>query len=312
MGRFVNGEWHVQVVNPETETGAFEREETSFHKKIAFSSEFKPESGRYHLYVSYACPWAHRTLIYRELKSLSQHISVSIVHPFMGDQGWDFRTDFSGATGDGLYGCDKLGDIYLMADERFTGRVTVPVLWDKQTKSIVNNESSEIIRMFNESFNGLSGNEDDFYPKVLRSEIDELNAYTYQNINNGVYRAGFARSQDAYEKAVGDLFAALDTIEQRLAGQKYLLGEHLSEADIRLFPTLIRFDLVYVCHFKCNLRRIEDYPNLRSYLRRLYSQPAFRSTTHFDHIKHHYYASHPTLNPFGLIPVGPELEYVSN
>ena len=268
---------------------------------------YKPESDRYHLYVSYACPWAHRTLIYRRLKGLEEHIGVSVVSPDMLDDGWVFDEGFPGSTKDHLYGATKLRNLYVKADPTITTSVTVPILWDKRTHSIVNNESSEIIRMFNSSFNTLTGNDEDYYPPHLRTEIDALNAMIYPTINNGVYRAGFAKTQLAYDEAVTSLFEALDALELRLEGQTYLLGEVLTEADLRLLPTLLRFDAVYVGHFKCNKRRIKDYPNLSRYLRHAYqSIEAIRQTTHIGHIKRHYYYSHPSINPHQIIPQGPD------
>ncbi len=269
---------------------------------------FKAEPGRYHLYVSLACPWAHRTLIFRALKKLEDVISVSVVHPYMGPDGWTFRTE-DGATGDTLYGLDFLHQIYTMADPVYSGRVTVPVLWDKQEKTIVSNESSEIIRMLNSAFDEWGDAGVDLCPPALRGEIDDLNAFIYPAINNGVYRAGFATSQAAYEEAFHALFSALDQLEERLSTQRYLTGERVTEADWRLFTTLVRFDPVYVGHFKCNLRRIADYPNLSNYLRDLYQVPGVAGTVNLFHIKAHYYGSHPTINPTGVVPLGPVLDY---
>lgn len=308
MGMLIEGEWKVQEVNPKTEDGEFHRQKQKYHS--GFGDEYPAEKERYHLYVSYACPWAHRTLIMRELKGLESFIDYSVVSPEMMDQGWSFETEFPKSTGDKINDLEFLKDLYVKADSKFTGRVTVPVIWDKETNSIVNNESSEIIRIFN-SLNEFSTNKEDYYPEELRSEIDEVNDDVYNNINNGVYKTGFARNQKAYEKNFKNLFESLERQEQRLEGKKYLVGDTLTEADIRLFTTLIRFDAVYFTHFKCNQKMIKDYPNLKRYLKNLYSIDAFRHTTNFEHIKHHYYYSHRTLNPFGLVPLGPSLDYLT-
>ncbi|TIS70151.1 MAG: glutathione S-transferase family protein, partial [Mesorhizobium sp.] len=256
------------------------------------------------------CPWAHRTLIFRVLKKLEDIISVSVVHHFMGENGWTFTAE-DGATGDTLYGLDFLHQIYAKADRGYSGRASVPVLWDKRQETIVSNESSEIIRMLNSGFDEWGDASLDFYPPALRSEIDRINALVYPAINNGVYRAGFATSQEAYEEAFGELFAALDTLEERLSKQRYLVGERITEADWRLFTTLVRFDPVYVGHFKCNLRRIADYPNLSNYLRDLYQVPGVSGTVSLHHIKSHYYGSHKSINPTGIIPAGPKLDYAA-
>ena len=308
MGMLIDGKWVVRPVMTTDTSGAYDRIPRTFRGFVHESdSVYKPESDRYHLYVSYACPWAHRTLIYRQLKGLEKHIGVSVVSPDMLDDGWVFDESFLGSTNDQLYGLTKLRDLYVKADPAITTSVTVPVLWDKQSHSIVNNESSEIIRMFNSSFNTLTGNGEDYYPSHLRTEIDELNAMIYPTINNGVYRAGFAKTQRAYDEAVTGLFASLDSLEVRLENNTYLLGEVLTEADLRLLPTLLRFDAVYVGHFKCNKRRIKDYPNLSRYLRHAYdSIEAIRQTTHIGHIKRHYYYSHPSINPHQIIPQGPD------
>ncbi len=269
---------------------------------------FKAEPGRYHLYVSYACPWAHRTLIYRVLKGLEDIISVSVVHPLMPEDSWTFA-DYPGATGDTINGCRTLHELYQIADAEFDGVVTVPVLWDKKHRTIVNNESSEIIRMFNSVFDEWGRADVDFYPEARRDEIDAINKTVYDNINNGVYRTGFAKTQPAYEQAYDNLFAALDEIEQRLSQQRYLIGDSISEADWRLFPTLIRFDSVYVGHFKCNKKRIFDYPNLWAYTRELYQYPGVAQTVNMDHIKFHYYGSHRMINPTGIVPKGPEIDF---
>ena len=264
---------------------------------------FKAEKGRYHLYVSLACPWAHRTLISRQLNELQDYIDVTVVEPIMLGNGW--------ALDDPLYGFDFLYQLYLKADVNYEGRVTVPVLWDKQTKTIVSNESSEIIRMFDTAFNHLTGNVDDYYPKDLKQEIDTVNARVYETINNGVYRAGFATTQEAYETAFSKLFDSLDWVEDMLSKQRYLVGEQLTEADWRLFTTLIRFDAVYFGHFKTNRQRVADYPAMSAYLRELYQVPGVAETVNFDHIKTHYYASHLTINPTGVIPVGPSQNFLA-
>ncbi|ELT99977.1 hypothetical protein CAPTEDRAFT_129968, partial [Capitella teleta] len=260
------------------------------------------ESGRYHLYVSLACPWAHRTLIFRELMALTDHIGVTVVSPDMLSDGWEMSSP------EPLFGFTRMHQIYTHAKPDYTGRVTVPVLWDKKHNTIVSNESSEIIRMFNSEFNELTGNYDDYYPEQLRNDIDRWNDIVYGSINNGVYRCGFATTQDAYEKAFDDLFAALDKVDFHLSGNRYLTGDEITEADWRLFTTLVRFDAVYVGHFKCNKRRIADYSNLQGYLKELYQVPSVRDTTDFYHIKRHYYYSHIGLNPTQLIPKGPELD----
>ena len=316
MGRLVNGEWLDQWYDTGASGGRFIRQEATFRNWVTADGSpgatgkggFPAESGRYHLYVSYACPWAHRTLIFRALKDLGPHVAVSVVHPLMKEDGWTFATDANGATGDGLLGKRFLREIYLQAEPKMSGRVTVPVLWDRETEAIVSNESSEIIRMFNSAFDGITENRLDFYPKALRTEIDRINSRVYGSINNGVYRAGFATTQAAYEEAVIELFEALDEMEERLTTRRYLIGARITEADWRLFTTLVRFDPVYVGHFKCNIRRIADYPALTGYLRELYQWLGVRETVHFDHIKRHYYASHSTINPTGIVPLGPELD----
>ncbi len=315
MGLLVNGVWQDQWYDTKSTGGRFERTTTSFRNWItpdgapgpSGEGGFKAEPGRYHLYVALACPWAHRTLIFRKLKKLEDIVSVSAVHPLMLEQGWTFD-DYPGATGDTLLGKQRMYEVYLEAKSDYSGRVTVPVLWDGKQNTIVNNESTEIIRMFNSAFDDLTGNRDDYYPPALRGDIDAVNARVYKNINNGVYRAGFATTQQAYEEAFRALFSELDNVETRLSNQRYLAGARLTEADIRLFTTLVRFDAVYVGHFKCNLRRIADYPNLSNYLRELFQIPGFGSTTNFDHIKTHYYASHRQINPTGVVPLGPALD----
>lgn len=316
MGLLIDGVWHDSWYDTEKTGGRFVRKESTFRNWITRDGQagpsgeggFSAEAGRYHLYVSLACPWAHRTLIFRKLKELEAIISVSVVDPHMGSEGWVFG---EGELKDDIFGASKLYEVYLRADSNFTGRVTVPALFDKKRGTIVNNESSEIIRMFNSAFDDLTGDERDYYPAPLRKEIDAINAFVYDDINNGVYKAGFATSQAAYEEAFGKLFTALDRVEEILSRQRYLVGARLTEADIRLFTTLIRFDAVYVGHFKCNLRRVHDYPNLSNYLRELYQIPHFRDTVDMTHIKRHYYESHPTINPTRIVPLGPALDFES-
>ncbi len=315
MGLLVDGEWKDVWYDTTSSKGQFVRQASKFRNWVTPDGSagpsgepgFKAESGRYHLYVSLACPWAHRTLIFRALKGLAEHISLSIVHYRMLENGWEFRAE-DGATADHLFGSDTLWQVYTRADPQFSGRVTVPVLWDKHTGTIVNNESSEIIRMFNSAFDGITGNRLDFYPSELRSDIDALNARIYETVNNGVYRCGFATTQAAYEENFVKLFATLDELEARLGGGTYLFGDRLTEADWRLFTTLVRFDPVYVGHFKCNLRRIADYPNLQRYLKTLYNHAGVAATVDFTHIKHHYYESHRSINPTGIVPIGPEID----
>ncbi|MEJ6782528.1 glutathione S-transferase family protein [Aminobacter sp. Piv2-1] len=315
MGLLVEGKWQDRWYDTKSTGGKFVRSHAQWRDWITVDGKpaprrtrgFKAEPGRYHLYVSLACPWAHRTLTFRALKGLEDIISVSVVHHYMGENGWTFLAE-DGATGDTLYGLDYLHQIYTMADPTYSGRVTVPVLWDKKEKTIVSNESSEIIRMLNSAFDAWGDASLDFYPEALRGEIDAINDFVYPSINNGVYRAGFATTQAAYEEAFNELFAALDALEDRLSRQRYLVGDRLTEADWRLFTTLVRFDPVYVGHFKCNLRRIADYPNLSNYLRELYQVPGVAETVDMLHIKAHYYGSHATINPTGIVPVGPELD----
>lgn len=309
MGRLVKGEWKDEWYDTEKHGGRFVREDAGFRDRVDAdgSTRFVPEAGRYHLYVSLACPWAHRTLIMRKLKGLEDIIDVSVVHWYMREQGWTFRKE-DGATGDRLYGKRFLHEIYTQAKPDYTGRVTVPVLWDRKEKTIVNNESAELVRMLNSAFDGIGGNADlDLYPSKLREEIDTINAFVYDRINNGVYKTGFATSQEAYEEAFDKLFAGLEELESRLEGRRFLVGDQLTEADIRLFTTLVRFDPVYVTHFKCNLHRIADYPNLAGYVRRILDTDGVRQTVDLHHIKHHYYVSHDQLNPSGVVPRGPAL-----
>ena len=317
MGLLVDGKWQDKWYASDAR-GRFVRQDSKFRNWVTPDGApgptgdggFKAEPGRYHLYVSSACPWAHRTLIFRALKRLEDVISVSVVHHYLGADGWTFVAE-DGATGDTLYGLDYLHQIYTRADPGHSGRVTVPVLWDKKRETIVNNESAEIIRMLNSAFDEWGDATLDFYPQRLREEIDRINALVYPAINNGVYRAGFATSQEAYEEAFRTLFEALDTVEERLSRHRYLVGERLTEADWRLFTTLLRFDPVYVGHFKCNLRRIADYPNLSNYLRDLYQVPGVAGTVNLHHIKTHYYGSHESINPARIVPVGPELDYAA-
>ena len=307
MGLLVNGVWKDRWYDTKKSGGKFIRTEAQFRNFIDYHSEFTPDSGRYHLYVSLACPWAHRTLIYRSLKDLNEHISCSVVNPYMLENGWTFEESFPGTTSDHLFSKQYLYQIYLKADTNYSGRVTVPVLWDKKNQTIVSNESSEIIRMFNYSFNELTGNNLDFYPEKFQEKIDEINDFTYHNINNGVYKVGFATKQSVYEEELDRLFNALDQVEEMLEQNTYLLGSEMLECDLRLFPTLLRFDPVYVGHFKCNKKRIIDYPNINRYLQSIKSNSKIKPTINIDHIKTHYYGSHPTINPNGIIPTGPDL-----
>lgn len=311
MGLLIEGQWKDQWYESSAD-GAFQREQAQRRNWVTAdggpgpSGEggFKAEAGRYHLYVSLACPWAHRTLILRKLKGLESLIDVSVVSWLMLENGWTFDKAH-GSSGDKLDGFNFMHQRYTADTADYTGRVTVPVLWDKKLKRIVSNESAEIIRMFNSAFNALTGNTLDFYPQALHSTIDSLNERIYPAVNNGVYRAGFATSQQAYESAFDDVFAELDHLEQHLGSHRYLAGEYLTEADVRLFTTLIRFDAVYYSHFKCNLRRIADYGNLSNWLREMYQWPGVAETVDFEHIKGHYYASHRTINPTGIVPKGP-------
>jgi len=317
MGKLVDGVWKDEWYDTDSTGGKFERESSEFRNWITPDGRpgpsgeggFAAESGRYHLYVSLACPWAHRTLIFRALKGLGPHIGVSVVHPDMLSEGWELRGDYPGATGDTLYGLPYLREIYLKADPNVSGRVTVPVLWDRARETIVSNESAEIIRMFNSAFDGLTGNRDDYWPQELRGRIEEVNARVYETVNNGVYKAGFATTQDAYDAAIHPLFDSLDWLEDRLARNRYLAGARITEADWRLFTTLIRFDLVYHTHFKCNRSRITDFPNLWGYLRELYQWPGVRETVNFDHITRHYYYSHDSVNPHRIIPINPDPDF---
>lgn len=315
MGMLVDGVWHDVWYDTNETKGHFKRQPSQFRNWITADGEagssgkggFKAEAGRYHLYVSLACPWAHRTLIFRKLKKLEDLISVSVVDPLMVENGWEFKVG-NGATGDQLFGSKALWEVYVKADPHYSGRVTVPVLWDIKNRAIVNNESAEIIRMFNSAFNHLTGSTADYYPEDLRADIDALNDIVYDTVNNGVYKAGFATTQAAYEENVVKLFETLDKLDERLGKGRYLFGDRQTEADWRLFTTLVRFDPVYVGHFKCNIRRIEDYGNLQGYLRDLYQTPDVADTVNLRHIKEHYYRSHKTINPTGIVPSGPALD----
>ncbi|WP_455198963.1 glutathione S-transferase family protein [Kaarinaea lacus] len=312
----VNGKLQQGWLESELEKGAFVRKDSQFRSWVTADGkagptgdgDFKAEPNRYHLYVSYACPWAHRTLIFRKLKGLEETISVSVVNPEMLEHGWSFA-DYPGSTPDHINHSRYLSQVYALADPAYSGIVTVPVLWDKQRNTIVNNESSEIIRMLNSAFNTYTHNDSDYYPEALREEIDEINELVYHRINNGVYKCGFAQTQKAYEVAFDQLFSALDMIEERLSHTRYLVGSQITEADWRLLPTLLRFDPVYVGHFKCNLKRIADYPQLSNYMRDLYQQPGIADTFNLDHVKRHYYYSHESLNPARIIPKGPSIDY---
>ena len=316
MGLLVDGQWQDKWYDTKASEGRFEREDAGFRNWVSADGSagpsgiggFKAEPNRYHLYVSLACPWAHRTTIYRKLKGLEDMISLSIVHPFMGDKGWTFA-EGAGVIADPIVKADYLYEVYIAAKPDYTGRVTVPILWDKETNTIVSNESSEIIRMFNSAFDEVGATAVNFLPTELLAEIDTVNEFVYSAVNNGVYKAGFATTEAAYREAVVTLFDALDTLEARLVDQRYLLGNTITEADWRLFTTLVRFDAVYVGHFKCNIRRIVDYPNLWGYLRDLYQVPGIAETVSIEHIKAHYYTSHANINPTRIIPVGPLLDF---
>lgn len=315
MGKLVDGQWHDVWYDTKKSGGKFERDEAKFRNWVVPDGEgaptgeaFPPEKDRYHLYVSLACPWAHRTLIFRKLKGLEDIVSLSVVHFFMGEHGWTFEPG-EGVVPDPNENARYLHQIYTVAKPDCTGRVTVPVLWDKKQRTIVSNESSEIIRMFNSSFDGVGATESDYYPNALCEKIDEVNERVYHTVNNGVYKCGFATSQEAYERAFDELFDTLDWLEQRLAKQRYLVGDALTEADWRLFTTLLRFDAVYFGHFKCNQRRLVDYPNLWAYSRELYQVPGVAETVNWEHIQRHYYQSHPTINPTRIVPKGPAMNW---
>jgi putative glutathione S-transferase len=307
MGQLIDGVWVKGSVSSNDQKGSFKRASSVFRNKISSNhSTYLPETNRYHLYVSYACPWAHRTLIFRKLKNLESHISVDYVHPDMLEMGWSFEKNFPGTSGDSLHNKRYVHEIYQLSDKDISTKATVPILWDKKTRTIVNNESAEIIRIMNDAFNDITKNKDDYYPEKFRDQIDSINDTIYENINNGVYRSGFSKTQNSYEEAVKNLFTSLDMVNDILEGRDYLVGDILTEADIRLVPTLIRFDCVYYFHFKCNLKKISEYKNISRYLRNLFEEDAIKSTTNFEHIKRHYFYSHENINPFRIIPIGPE------
>lgn len=305
MSILQNGKWQAKNALAETEGGKFKRPESDFRHWIG-DERFPAESDRYHLYISHACPWSHRTTIFRALKGLEDIISLGVVRAHMGENGWEF-----GEEPDPLTGAHAMHEVYTKADANYTGRVTVPVLWDKKQQTIVNNESSDIIRMFNSAFAAFAPDAPDYYPQSLRAEIDAVNDMVYTHVNNGVYKCGFASTQEAYAEAFHALFGALDKLETLLGQQRYLVGNHITEADWRLFVTLVRFDAVYVGHFKCNRQRMGDYPHLSGYLRELYQLPGVSGTVHMDHIKTHYYTSHPHINPQGIVPLGPKLDFTA-
>ena len=315
MGQLIDGVWSEQDAPPNP-AGHFERRESAFRNWVTSDGRpgpsghdgFAASAGRYHLYVSLACPWAHRVLMMRAVKGLEAAISVSVTHWLMGPQGWSFAQG-DGVVPDPMHGARYLHEVYTAADEKYTGKVTVPVLWDRRTQTIVNNESSEIIRMLGRAFDAIGAKPGDYYPKDRRAEIDDINERVYTTLNNGVYRCGFATTQNAYEAAVAPLFETLDWLEARLTHSRFLCGEQLTEADIRLFPTLVRFDPVYSGHFKCNLRRLIDYPHLWGYTRDIYQLPGIAATVDFNHIKRHYYMSHRRINPTGIVPAGPVLDF---
>jgi putative glutathione S-transferase len=317
MGQLVNGVWEDSWYDTASHGGRFVRSTQKFRNWItpdgapgpSGEGGFAAESGRYHLYVALACPWAHRTLVFRSLKGLEDHIGVSVVHPDMLSEGWEFRTDYPGTTGDRLYGLPFARDLYLKADPEISGRVTVPILWDRTRETIVSNESAEIIRMFNSAFDGITGNTEDYHPQDLREAIEPVNARIYDTVNNGVYKAGFATTQDAYDEAVRDVFDTMDWLEGRLDGRDWLVGEAMTEADIRLFTTMVRFDAVYHGHFKCNRAKLIEYPALWRHTRRVYQTPGIASTVRMDHIVRHYHYSHDTINPNRIVPIGPSPDF---
>ncbi|TVR95747.1 MAG: glutathione S-transferase family protein [Wenzhouxiangellaceae bacterium] len=316
MGLLVDGQWRDEWYDTDSTGGRFKRSQAAFRNWITANGEagpdgkggFKAEPGRYHLYVAYACPWAHRTLIFRKLKGLEKMISLSVVNPIMREHGWTFRPGYK-VQADIVHGAEFMHQVYTAAMSDYSGRVTVPVIWDRAQSTIVSNESADIIRMFNSAFDDVGAKPGDFYPPALRDRIDQFNAEIYDKVNNGVYKAGFATTQEAYEEAVIPLFETLDRLEAHLDEHRYLCGERLTEADWRLFTTLIRFDPVYVGHFKCNLRRVEDYHNLSNYIRELYQMPGISETVEFRAIKLHYYGSHDTINPHYIVPLGPALDF---
>ncbi|MEL6170567.1 MAG: glutathione S-transferase family protein [Pseudomonadota bacterium] len=317
MGQLINGRWHDVWYDTKSTGGVFKRTQAKFRNWItpdgtpgpSGDGGFTAEAGRYHLYVSLACPWAHRTLIFRSLKGLDDLIDVSVVHPDMLSEGWSLAADYPAATGDKLYGLPLLHNVYTKAKPDMSGRVTVPILWDKERVTVVSNESSEIIRMFNSAFDHLTGNTNDYWPEGLREAMEPINDRIYNTLNNGVYKCGFATSQEAYDAAIGPLFDTLDWLEAHLLENRYLMGDRITEADWRLFTTLVRFDLVYHGHFKCNRARIIDYPNIWGYLRELYQWPSMAKTVNFAHITRHYHYSHETLNPHRIVPTGPKLDF---
>ncbi|WP_205955706.1 glutathione S-transferase family protein [Pantoea stewartii] len=317
MGQLIDGVWHDTWYDTKSTGGRFKRSESAWRSWVtpdgsagpSGNAGFAAERDRYHLYVSLACPWAHRTLLMRQLKGLENMIDVSVVHPLMLENGWTFDDSFPAATGDKLHQNEFLYQLYLHADKDYTGRVTVPVLWDKQQNTIVSNESADIIRMFNSAFEGVGARAGDYYPPALRDKIDDLNGWIYDTVNNGVYKAGFATSQAAYDEAVTALFQSLSRLEQILGQHRYLTGDTLTEADLRLWTTLVRFDPVYVTHFKCDRHRISDYLNLSGFLRDIYQMPGIAETVNLAHIRHHYYCSHKTINPHGVISVGPAFNW---
>ncbi|MAT01162.1 MAG: glutathione-dependent reductase [Rhodobacteraceae bacterium] len=311
MGQLIDGIWKVDEIRPNKVDGTYKRENSVFRDWISEEegAEFLPESGRYHLYISHACPWAHRTLIFRVLKNLEDHISVDVVHPEMLENGWAFDTKFSDTTGDSLYGKQFLSEIYTQANNNITCRVTVPILLDKKSKKIVSNESADIIRIFNSSFDKITGNTEDFWPKNLQKEIEPINKRIYETLNNGVYRAGFATSQSSYDEAVTKLFDTMEWLEEILSNNRFLLGDRVTEADWRLFPTLARFDSVYHFHFKCNRKRLIDYKNLWAYTRDLYQTFGISKTVHLNHAIRHYYYSHASINPHQIIPINPIINF---
>ena len=317
MGLLIDGVWHDQWYDTKSSGGSFQRKQAKFRNWITADGSagpsgtegFKAESGRYHLYVSYACPWAHRALIFRVLKDLGDHIDISVVHSDMLSDGWTFETDAYGATGDTLYDLPFARDIYTKAVPTFSGRVTVPILWDKDRETIVSNESSEIIRMFNSAFDGITGNDADYWPTDLRTAMEPVNDRIYDTLNNGVYKSGFATTQEAYDAAVHPLFDTMEWLDDRLSTQRYLMGERLTEADWRLFTTLVRFDPVYHLHFKCNRKRLVDFPNLWAFTRELYQWPGVAQTVNMDHIVRHYHYSHESINPHRIVPINPVIDY---
>jgi putative glutathione S-transferase len=318
MGRLVQGAWQNEWYDTSRTGGRFERQSAHFRNWVTPDGSpgptgkggFKAERGRYHLYVSYACPWAHRTLIMRALKGLEEAIGVSVVHWFMGENGWSFE-EGGGVVPDPIFNARYLHEVYTAAEPEYTGRVTVPVLWDRQTHTIVNNESADIVRMLNASFDVFATERADFHPVDLHARIEEINSRIYRTVNNGVYRAGFATKQEAYDEAVSALFETLDWLEGWLSSRRWLMGGRFTEADIRLFTTLLRFDLVYYGHFKCNVRRLIDYPNLWGFTREICQVPEIAPTIRIDHIKGHYYMSHPTINPSRIVPAGPDIDFTT-